>query len=243
MNVSDALNERSSIRGFRSDPIPEAILNEILETALKAPSWCNVQPFKLAVAQGAVRDDLAKNLSAKWDTAAATGQMSLPAKLFSVATKGVLPDGDFDVQFNSYPSEFIERRQECGYGLYSSLGISREDRAARDRQTRRNFEFFDAPIAMFLFTHSSAREYGILDAGLFLQSLMLVAQEKGLGTCAQGALATWRSPLEKTFNIPPHYKLLCGLSLGYPNDDPINQYSPDRMPREDLMITVAQPSS
>lgn len=237
MNVTEALEARRSTRSFKDDSVPEALLNEVIEAALKTPSWCNVQPFKLAVATGYKRDRLADALAAKWDKAVETRKKSLPGKLLTVATQKVLPDGDFDVEFNDYPPDFRIRRQECGFGLYSTLGIEREDRAGRDRQTRRNFEFFDAPVVMFLFAHESAREYGILDLGLFLQSLMLVAQEKGLSTCAQGALATWRSPLESEFDIPSGYKLVCGLSIGYASDDPVNQFSPGRMTLDELLVS------
>ena len=65
---------------------------------------------------------------------------------------------------------------------------------------------------------------------------MLAATDAGLATCAQGALAIWRSPLEKHFNIPENYKLLCGMSLGYEADETINQFKPERQPLEALLV-------
>ena len=93
---------------------------------------------------------------------------------------------------------------------------------------RRNFEFFGAPTALFVFVHSGLREFSVLDAGIFTQTLMLSAHARGLGACAQGALATWAGPVREAFDVPPNYKLICGISLGYPSDHPVNQFNPGR---------------
>ena len=68
----------------------------------------------------------------------------------------------------------------------------------------------------------------MLDAGIFLQTLMLSAHANGLGTCAQGALATWPTLVRREFDVPEHYKLICGVSIGYASDHPVNEYNPGR---------------
>ena len=93
---------------------------------------------------------------------------------------------------------------------------------------RKNFTFFGAPTAIFIFVHRDLHEYAVLDAGIFLQSPMLPAATHGLATCAQGALATYAGPVRATFDVPTPYKLICGLSIGYAADDPVNQYNPGR---------------
>lgn len=70
--------------------------------------------------------------------------------------------------------------------------------------------------------------FSVLDAGIWLQTLMLSAHAHGLATCAQGALATWAGPLREAFEIPPGYKLICGVSLGYASSHPVNQFNPGR---------------
>jgi nitroreductase len=62
----------------------------------------------------------------------------------------------------------------------------------------------------------------------FLQTIMLSAHSQGLGTCAQGALATWASPVRNHLAIPKDYKLIVGLSLGYPSDNPVNTFNVGR---------------
>ena len=101
---------------------------------------------------------------------------------------------------------------------------------------RKNFEFFGAPAAIFVFVHSGLREFSVLDAGILTQTLMLSAHGHGLGTCAQGALATWAGPVREAFDVPTGYKLICGVSIGYPTTHPVNQFNPGRGAVADLLI-------
>ena len=43
MEVLDAIKTRRSIRHYKSDPIPEELLQKVLEAARWAPSWANSQ--------------------------------------------------------------------------------------------------------------------------------------------------------------------------------------------------------
>ena len=71
-----------------------------------------------------------------------------------------------------------------------------------------------------------------LDTGFALDTLLLSAHVRGLGTCAQGSLATWSSPIREEFpDIPQGYKLICGVSVGYiKNGSKINTFKPTRNP-------------
>jgi len=240
MEFVDVLTSRRSIRAFADTPVPEAVLERLLGRALESPSWSNTQPYKVAVAQGAVLEALRSELSQRFTAVSALQRGSLSAKLLATLRGGVLPDGDYKPILR-YPKDLQPRRLATGVGLYKLLGIAREDHAARDAQMARNFQFFDAPAALFVFVHDGLGVYSALDAGIFLQSLMLAATDEGLGSCAQGALALWRSPVEAHFDIPAHYKLLCGLSLGYPLPAPINGFRPER--REVAEILLPQRNS
>ncbi|WP_337845409.1 nitroreductase family protein [Thermus sp.] len=48
-DVRTAALERRSIRRYRPDPIPEPLLREVLELALRAPSAWNLQPWRILV--------------------------------------------------------------------------------------------------------------------------------------------------------------------------------------------------
>lgn len=226
--LSNLLETRRSVRDFLPDRVPDDVLNAILADANLAPSWSNTQPYRVAIATGAVLDRLKLALCSRFDRGMAAQSQGILGKLrLLLSEREVLPDGDLEVNF-AYPADLQPARRATGHGLYHLLGIGRHDTAARERQMRRNFEFFGAPCAIFLFAHRGLREFSVLDTGIFLQSLMLSAHARGLGTCAQGALATWASPVRCEFSVPDTYRLVCGLSLGYPSEHPVNTFNPGR---------------
>lgn len=235
MEFSDVLRQRNSVRAFRRDPVPPDVIDGLLDDALWSPSWSNTQPYRVAVATGDIVEALRDELAEKYRRAGQLQRAPWWRKPILALRGGVLPDGDFRIPLK-YPPELQARRVATGKGLYGTLGIGRGDHAARDAQMGRNFVFFDAPVAMFVFVHRKLGVYSVLDAGIFLQSLMLAATDRGLGTCAQGALGVWRSPVERHFEIPDDYKLVCGLSLGYPADESVNRFRPERRRREELVL-------
>jgi len=218
---------RRSVRDFLPTPIPQAVIDGILHDANQSPSWSNTQPYRIAIASGAVRDQLAGELSHRFDQGMAAQRAGWLGKLKLLTTAGAMPDGDFKVNF-AYPQDLQPRRRATGHGLYELLRIGRKDESAREAQMRKNFEFFGAPTAIFVFVHGGLREFSVLDAGIFIQTLMLSAHARGLGTCAQGALATWGGPVRAAFDVPTDYKLICGLSIGYPSGHPVNGFNPGR---------------
>lgn len=227
---------RRSTRAFRPDAVSPELLAAILQDANHAPSWSNTQPYKIAVADGAVRDRLARELTKRFDAGLALQSGGAFAKVRAFLTRSAaLPDGDFNNRFD-YPKDLQSARRATGFGLYQQLGIARDDKAARNAQMRRNFEFFDAPVALFVFVHGGLREFGVLDAGIWLQTLMLAAQARGLATCAEGALATWGGPIRKEFAVPAHYKLICGVAMGYAADAAVNAFNPGRAPVSERLI-------
>ncbi len=230
------LRTRRSVRDFADREVPAELVDAILDDARWAPSWSNTQPYKIAVATGGLKDRLKARLLARFDAATEVQNSGALGKLAAFLTRSkALPDGDFDTRFD-YPEELTPRRRATGFGLYAALGIAREDSAARHRQMRRNWEFFGAPVVLFVFVRQELGAYSVLDAGIFLQSLMLSAQARGLGTCAEGALGTWAGPVREAFDVPPAYKLLCGLALGWSSDHVVNTYNPGRAEVAEMLI-------
>jgi nitroreductase len=233
---------RNSVRDFRPDPIPADLLTAVLADAVTAPSWSNTQPYRLAVATGEVRDRISTELCARFDAGMRARRGGPRAKAAALLRRSALPDGDFRVP-EKYPADLQPARVATGRGLYQTLGIARHDLAARDAQMRRNFEFFGAPTAIFVFVHGGLREYAVLDAGVLLQNLMLSAHVRGLGTCAQGALAIWAGPVRAEFEVPAEYKLICGLSIGYPSGHPVNAFRPGRADLDEVLLPLGRTGS
>ena len=205
MEFTDVLVNRRSIRSFSEKPIDESTLNEILSSAIESPSSSNTQPYKMAVATGGLNKAIGKDLLDKYYAASKINTMPLPLKAVSAITSGALPDGDFKPILGKYPDEFQKRRVITGQGLYEILGIERHDKKSRDEQMAKNFTFFNAPVAIFFFIHPGMKYTALIDLGIFMQSLMLIATDKGLGTCAQGALGICNCWYRSIFTITDCY--------------------------------------
>lgn len=236
-SFDEILRARRSTRDFLSTPIPADVLTRVLADAHCAPSWSNTQPYRIAIASGAAKDTLAQQLTALFEAGSLIQSGGLMGKLKAAIFRKGLPDGDFKVHFE-YPKDLLPRRRATGFGLYRLLGIGRDDYAARHAQMRRNFTFFGAPTVIFIFVHRDLHEFSVLDAGIYLQTLMLSATANGLATCAQGALATWASPVRAAFDVPSNYKLITGVSIGYASTHLVNTYDPGRCDLAEIKIAA-----
>ncbi len=229
---------RRTTRDFLSKDVPDSLIDELLTDAMTAPSWSNTRPYLVGIAKGEKRDRISKELLNRWDAAGKALKGGLLGRAKLLFTRYGLPTSDYKV-FRPYPKDLVPRQQRVGAELYGLLGIKRDDQVARQAQWARNYEFFGAPVELFIFTHSGLDEYSVLDAGHFMQNLMLGAHARGLGTCAQGAVALWADPIRKEFQIPKGYKLLCGIAIGYPSDHKVNSFQAERLSIEEIKLKDA----
>lgn len=229
------VQSRRTTRDFLTTPIPQELIDELLRDGMAAPSWSNTRPYMIAIAQGETRDRISNEFLSRWDAAQKALDRGLWGKFKLLITRYGLPDSDYRV-FRPYPKELVPRQQKVGADLYGALGISREDKKARRDQWGRNYEFFGAPVSLFVFAHSGLGEYAVSDASLFAQNLMLAAHAHGLGTCAQGASALWAKPVRDEFNVPKKYKLLYGIALGYPSEHSVNSFQAERIDIENIKL-------
>ena len=64
MNTLEAIAARRSIRKFKSDPVPDDILQQILTAGIQAPSGKNRQPWRFIVVQGEKRAEMLRIMRA-----------------------------------------------------------------------------------------------------------------------------------------------------------------------------------
>ncbi len=203
------------MRGYLPDPVPEELIREILDIARLAASGTNTQPWHIAVVSGDARDRLRNELCELFDNGVAQN-------------RGFQADAKMD-------SPYIDRRRACGFGYYETMGVTREDKEGRLAIARKNFEFFDAPHVAFFSMPGNFVFPQAVDMGIFLQAVMLVMVEKGLGCIAQGSLAGYPDPVKEIATIPEGNEILFGLSFGYEDKDAhINTVRMTRAPLEDI---------
>jgi len=195
MPLAQALRERRSVRGFLDKPVPRPLLEEIFGLAQLAPSNCNIQPWRVLVASGEVRDALRQRMVDK-------------------VSQGVMVNPDFE-HLPSFSGVYRERQVACAVELYNNMGIARDDRAGRMRANLRNFELFDAPHVAFIGMDKAFGVTVALDVGMYIQSLLLTLTAHGIGSCAQGSMRYYPDDVREVFGEPASTGILCGISFGY----------------------------
>ncbi|MPN46016.1 Nitrobenzene nitroreductase [bioreactor metagenome] len=143
------------------------------------------------------------------------------------------PVEDTVVAHMAYPPSLWEpyrtRRFKNGEDLYKTIDVPREDKAARLEQMAKNGVFFGAPVGLIVLVDERMGYAQWVDLGIYLQSLMLLATERGMATCAQGYWRRFRDTAERVLEVPQPYRVAYGVALGYEDTQaPINNLRADR---------------
>ena len=228
---------RRSTRDFLPTPVDPQIIEDIIADGLTSPSWSNTRPIMVSIATGEVRDQISNDMLKQWDDVSAFRIGGLWGKLKFAFKPSSWPLSDYNMA-KPYPKALQPRAFRVGKELYSLLGVPRGDKKARDDQWKNNYRFFGAPTVIFVFIHKDLHVFAANDAGMFAQNLMLSAHAKGLGACAQGAVALWPKTVKKHFDIPEDYNLLYGIAIGYRTDSPVNSFGAHRLTPAEITAPV-----
>ena len=214
MQIDDAILSRRSVRAFLPDPVPRAVIDEILQVAARAPSGTNIQPWKIHVVAGEMRDRLVGQVLAHRLTDPHDRHAEFPR------------DG-------KRKEPYVTRMRTLGKAMYGLLGIPKGDPAANDAQWARNYRFFDAPVGLILTIDKDLDRMSYFDTGMFAMAIMLAAKARGLDTCGQGAWNNYWSVTRRVLDVPDDQYIVCGLSLGYADETaPVNGLVSEREPVE-----------
>ena len=217
--VAQTISSRRSVRAFLPRPVGRAAIEEMLELAARAPSGGNLQPWRVDVL---------------------TGEPLAALKAAVSSSLAARPAGE-GLEFAVYPSPLPEpwrsRRFASGEALYSAIGIPSGDKAARLAQFARNYDAFGAPVLLFFSIDRRFDRPQWAHLGMFMQSLMLLAEERGLAACPQEAWAAVHRTVGDHLALPPERILYCGMALGYADEAaPVNRWRTERAPLEDFAI-------
>ena len=148
---------RHSCRAFLPDLVTRQVIEQIVKTAQRTPSWCNAQPWGITITSGTETDRFRDALQAE------------------VACGTPNPDLDFPA---AYTGPYQQRRRACGWQLYDAVGVTKDDRAGSTRQMMRNFSLFDAPHCVILSSPAELGPYGAMDCGGFVSAFCLAAHAR-----------------------------------------------------------------
>jgi nitroreductase len=219
MEVKKAVAARQSIRAFKSDPIPQNVLEEIMEQALRSPSWGNTQPWKFTVVGGQALNKIREEYVRRVSTGVAAG-----------------PDFSPPESFNEPQSV---RYKGLGRDLFVALGIARDDKEKRLGHYMNMYNFFGAPNIIYLHLEKGFHPYALMDGGIFLQTVALLAVEQGLGTCFLAVSVSYPDVVRQVAGLGEDQTLIMGLAIGYPVvDHPVNLFKSTRGKTEEFISWV-----
>lgn len=215
--VTDALNTRITVRNFLDTPVEPELLRKIFETARRAPSGGNLQPWRVHVMTGQKLADFV-------DHAVKHGQSGVQE----------------EPTFPAYPSPLWEPqrswRYKLGEDMYGMLGIEKDNKLGRLMWLIENMKFFQAPVGIIITGHKKLDMPQFMDIGIYLQTLMLLAREHGLHTAPQGWWRNFTSVPAKFLDIPEDEHVLVGMGMGYGNPDHnVNNLYADRAELDELV--------
>lgn len=221
MEFADVVQGRRSIRGFKPDPVPQKVLEEVIALAIRAPSSMNTQPWHLYVVTGEPMDQIRKENTER-------------------NLAGVPPSREIR-SHGAYEGVHRQRQIDIAVQLFQAMGIERHDAERRQDWVLRGFRQFDAPVSVVV-TYDKDLEGGDIaqfDCGAVVNGLVLAGWSKGLGAVinSQGIM---QSPVvRKHAGIPDDQVIMICVAMGYPDDDfPANHVVSQRRPVAEVATFV-----
>jgi nitroreductase len=215
MDAQEAILTRRSIRAFRPDPVPVAMLEDILDLARWTPSFANTQCWGFTVVGGEILVELRRRL-----------------REAAVAD----PPGKPEIPWPDLPPDYHARRREVGLAVFKALGVADEDKTAREAWRLAGVEFFGAPHLIVLAAAKCLMGWGMHDVGAVAQSIMLLAHAKGLGTCPQAAPIRHPEIFRDLLGIPLDKEIVLAMPIGFPDREaPVNRFERTRAPLPEML--------
>jgi len=216
MDITEAIGKRKSIRAFKPETVPRETLSELVELALRAPSWANTQPWEFAIVTGRPLEKINQAFIAK-------GEASEPMH----------PDLAAPQEF---PERYNDRRRVLGRKIFELKGIGREDREQRAAWGLEGLKLFGAPNVIYIYTDHSLcfqadglNVWPAFDCALVAQNIMLLAPKFGLGTVPEIQAVAYPEVLREVLGIADSKVFVLGIAIGYPDwDDAVNQLHSER---------------
>jgi nitroreductase len=210
MELRAAIVGRRSIRKFKAKEIPRETIHDILETARWAPSWGNTQLWEFYVLTGKRLEEFRE----------VNHRSFIDGQTFPL-----------DVPMHEvWPERLKERYAEIGKIMLATMNVKRDDKAARHKLYEDMTLLFGAPcLIVACIPGDILVEYAMLDIGLILQTICLLAYDKGIGTCIMAMSIRNPNLLRKILSVPTDRKIVMGITMGYPDKNyPLNNFDRKR---------------
>lgn len=221
MSFDDVIMGRRSIRGYKPDPVPRELIEEILTLAMRAPSSMNTQPWNFYVITGEPLNRIRAGNSERM-------------------LAGVPQSREFRTG-TAFTGAHRERQIGVAKQLFSAMGIARDDAAMRQDWVMRGFRQFDAPVCVII-TYDRACDGSDdtpFDCGAVTTALVNAAWSRGLG-CVINSQGIMQSPVVREHaGIADDQVIMKSIALGWPEEDfPANAVVSERKPVDEAAVFV-----
>jgi nitroreductase len=206
-DVDRIMRGRFACRAFTNRDVPQRTITDILDVARFAPSGANIQPWRVYVVGRAKKDEISCALLRAHEEARDEHT------------------SEYQYYASQLPEPYSSRRNQFGRLFYGSLDIQQSDTVGRARQTAKNYGFFGAPVGLIVTIDRRLQLGSWLDLGMFIQNVMIAAGARGLQTCPQETFSKYHALLRNLIPIPPEQMVVCGMSIGFAEDDCLNKGS------------------
>ncbi|WP_217241836.1 nitroreductase [Streptomyces sp. AC555_RSS877] len=201
MDVYEAVDSRRAVRAFNDEPVPKEVLERVLTAATRAPSSGNLQPWHVYVVTGEPLADLKKHTTAR----------------------ALAGDPGDEREYPMYPDElaspYLDRFSAAATQRYEALGIERDDPDRPKKIAALNSQAFGAPVVLFCYLDRMMGPGQWADAGMYVQTVMLLLRAEGLHSCPQVMWTMYRNTVSRTVGADDDLVLFCGISVGFEKED------------------------
>ena len=201
MQFDEVVLGRRSIRGYKKDPVPKALIKEVLALAMRSPSSMNTQPWNFTVVSGKHLDLIR----------AGNTERNLA---------GVPHSREFRIG-QPFAGQHRDRQVGVAKQLFAAMDIAREDKEKRQDWVLRGFRQFDAPVCVIITYDAelSDSDDTAFDCGAVTYGLGLAASTKGLGCVINGQGIMQSDVVREHANIPEDQVIMTCVAMGYPDED------------------------
>ena len=212
MDVFEAVDSRIACRWFLDKPIDPNMVRNLIAGAARAASSGNLQP---------------------WNVHALAGEPLQEIKRQAVNAIEQQDWWTLEREYPAFPEQlpepYLARRFRHGEELYGALGTTREDRAGRFEQLKGSYQFFNAPVGLFITIDRRLGPGQWADLGGYINALAFLARGYGLDTCPQVAWTRLHKVVAAFLKFPTEEMLFCGMGIGYRDRSrPVNSFRSTR---------------
>jgi nitroreductase len=194
MSVAEAVAARRSCRAFLSDAIDADFVRDVLVKASRAASGGNVQPWRIYLLHGERMDTFKAGIAER-------------------VAKGLVDTPEYPVYPSPLKEPYRTQRFAVGEEMYARLGIPREDKMARLEWFANNYQFFGAPMAVFV----------AVDIDMVTVTLLL--EDAGLASCSQECWSVQHKFVSRFVGMPAKEMLFAGIAIGKADvEHPVNGF-------------------